>query len=214
MSERRFKETGEKRTDCASSYGYQQPRETITESPPGRGAANLREMKAERLEKITAHFFVPDFLALKNALQKDVRIHDSDHTPLRVHNWKCEKFVEHKKFACLQNSRFSRQSDHPVHHDVAQESARNRREQSACRNNADQPLAFIDRVKVNDAFADSFASNGSQRFLDAGLRFEQREISPRVIESRRIQIDRAGNHHRCTLCTIPLFRKIRAASLK
>ena len=52
--ERRLKHAGQERADRSAGYRREQPRKTITENAPGRGVAHLREMKAERLEKIVA----------------------------------------------------------------------------------------------------------------------------------------------------------------
>ena len=171
-------------------------------------------MKTERLEKFIARDFGFVLVAFENALHENIAVHNPDHAPLRVNHRKCEKLIEHEKFTRFEHGRLGGQCDHARDHDFAQLCSRRSGQQSARGHNTHQPFAFIDRVKINDAFANPFTADRFQRFLDARISLEQREIFARVIKGRRVEIDRAGNSHRCTLCTIPLFRKISAASPK
>src|SRR6266536_1849784 len=194
MRERCFKKAGKNRTDRSACDGHKQPRKTETENTPRRYIMNLREMKPERFEEVIVCAFALALVAFEDAVREDIGVHNSNHATLRIDDRKREELVEHEKLARFQNGRVYRQSNY-----------------------ANQALAFIDRVKINDAFTHPFAPDCFQCFSDTGIRFEQRKIFARVIQRRRVKIDRAGNFHGSavrTLCTIPLSRKILAASLK
>src|SRR5438132_1591634 len=171
-------------------------------------------MKTERLEKIVACAFAFRFVALENALHENIRVHNSNDATLRIDHRECEELVEHEKLACFQNGRLRWQRDYARHHDLPQVRTRIGREQSASRNYANEAFLLIDGIKINDPFANTFTPDGCERFLHAGARFEQGKVFARVVQRRRVKIDRAGKIHRSTLCTIPLSRKIRAASPK
>ena len=163
-------------------------------------------MKAESLKEIRTHLSdrTPPFsgytvACLQNFFGEKVRVDDANHAALLVHDWECEKFVEHKKFAGVKNRCAGRNSHHAWNHDLAQRCFQRCRQQTACRNDANQPFLFVDRIKINDAFTHAFTPDALQRFTYRHARAEQRKILARVIDYRRIKIgNRGGDVHRFT----------------
>src|SRR4030095_1087190 len=89
-----------------------QPWKTEPENAPGRGAADLFNVKAESLKQFRTHlcdrsacFAAFAVARLQNFSGEKIRVYDATHSALLVHDRECEKFVEDKKFAGLKNRR-------------------------------------------------------------------------------------------------------------
>ena len=121
-----------------------------------------------------------------------VRVDNANHTPLLVHDWECEKFVEHKKFAGIKNRCRRGNSHHARHHDLAQWCFERCRQQAPRRYYTNESFLIVDSIKINDAFTHPFIPDALQRFTHCHSRAEQRKVLARVIDDRRVKIRNGG----------------------
>src|SRR5262249_59168547 len=135
-----------------------------SKSAPRRCTADLFEPKTERLKKFwtdrDSAATAGSILCLacfQNLLGKQVRVDDSNHPALFVHDRESEKFVKHKELARVEHRCFRRNSHDAPHHDFAQRGFQWRHQQAPGRHDANESLLFIDRIKINYALAHTLA---------------------------------------------------------
>ena len=109
-----------------------------------------------------------------------------------IDHGKSEELVEHEKLAGVENGGAGRDGHHPANHDVAQGRVERCREQTACGQNADEPFLGIDCEEVNHPLPDPFSPNAIERFGNAAVGIEEREISARVFDHTRVEIGNAS----------------------
>src|SRR5207253_1689055 len=118
-----FKCAGEDRADGAGTDCDQEPWKTKAEGSPGRCPSDLFEVKTEGFEDVITNRCCRSLLLLalaQNFFGKQTDVNQADDAALLIHDWEREKFVEHEKFARVQNSRAGRDCNHAPNHDVAQ----------------------------------------------------------------------------------------------
>src|SRR5258708_37029018 len=92
--------------DGSSCHRDEQPWETESKSAPRRCTTDLFEAKTERLKKLRTNRHslatagsILSISCSQNFFGEQVRIDDSHHAALFVHDWECEKFVKQKEIA-------------------------------------------------------------------------------------------------------------------
>src|SRR5262249_57963137 len=121
---------------------------------------------------------------LQNFFGKQVRVDDSDHAALFIHDGESEKFIKHEELACLEYGCFRGNSHDAPHHYFMQRGFQWRSQQTPGRDDAYKSLLFIDRVKVNYTLANALASDPLQRVANRHVSIQQRKILPRVVNDR------------------------------
>src|SRR2546427_9570366 len=120
-----LKKACQNRRERATSHGDEQPRETKPKDAPRRRASNLFKAKPERLKKFGAQhrggaLSTLTVTCLQNFLREQVRVDHADDAALPVHHWKGEKFVEHEKFARVEDSGGRGGGDNAREHDLTE----------------------------------------------------------------------------------------------
>ena len=187
-------------------YRDEQPREAESKSAPGRCTTDLFEAKTERLKKLRTDRPSPatarsilGLACFQDFFGKQIRVDDSNHAALFVHDRESEEFVKHEELARVEHRCLRRNSHDAPNHHFAQCGLQWRGQQAPGRHDAHESLLFIDRVEINYALTNALAPDPLQRFANRHVRVQQRKIFPRMLEDRRTKIGNAvGKIHLAT----------------
>ena len=131
----------------------------------------LKKLRTDRPSLATAGLIL-SIACFQNFLGKQVRVDDSNHAALLVHDRESEEFIKHEELARVEHRCLRRNSHNAPHHHFANRGFQWRGQQAPGRHDAHQSLLFIDRIKINYALAHALAPDPLQRFANRHVRIQ------------------------------------------
>jgi hypothetical protein len=137
------------------------------------------------LEKIIHSLVLSE---IENLFRKDPHIENSANATILIDHRESEEFVEHEKFASLEESRLGRNSYHPADHAIAQRHLERFREQTPCRQNALQHPILTGHIEIDDFFSYPLLPDEIHRLANMKTGIEYRKLHGAELQNRSLHL--------------------------